>query len=36
MLVGAAGMVTGLVIDEPAVTILSAGVGGLGLHFHLQ
>jgi hypothetical protein len=36
MIVGAAGIITGLVIDEPAVTILSAGVGGLGLYFHLR
>jgi len=36
MLVGAAGIITGLIIDEPAVTILGAGVGGLGLYFHLR
>ena len=35
-LVGVAGMITGLIIDEPAVTILSAGVGGLGLYFYLR
>jgi len=36
MLVGAAGIVTGLIIDEPVVTVLSAGVGGLGLYFYLR
>jgi hypothetical protein len=29
-------MVTGLIIDEPVVTILSAGVGGLGLYLYLR
>lgn len=36
LIVGAAGMVTGLIIDEPVVTILSAGVGGLGLYLYLR
>jgi hypothetical protein len=36
MIVGAAGLITGLLIDEPAVTIISAGVGGLGLYFYLR
>jgi hypothetical protein len=36
MIVGAAGIITGLAIDEPAVTILSAGVGGLGLYFYVR
>lgn len=36
MIVGAAGIVTGLIIDEPVVTIVSAGVGGLGLYLYLR
>jgi hypothetical protein len=36
MIVGAAGIVTGLIIDEPAVTIISAGVGGLGLYLYIR
>ena len=36
MIVGAAGIVTGLIIDEPVVTILSAGVGGAGLYLYLR
>ncbi len=36
MLVGVAGIVTGLIIDEPVVTILSAGVGGLGLYLYVR
>ena len=36
MIVGAAGIVTGLIVDEPIVTVLSAGVGGLGLYFYLR
>ena len=36
MIVGVAGIVTGLIVDEPVVTILSAGVGGLGLYFYLR
>ncbi len=36
MIVGAAGIVTGLIIDEPVVTVLSAGVGGVGLYLYLR
>jgi hypothetical protein len=36
MIVGVAGIVTGLIIDEPVVTILSAGAGGLGLYLYLR
>ncbi len=36
MIIGAIGIVTGLLVDESAVTILSAGVGGLGLYFYLR
>ena len=36
MLVGIAGIVTGLIIDEPVVTILSAGIGGLGLYLYVR
>lgn len=36
MLVGAAGMLTGLLIDESAVTILSAGLAGLGLYLYTR
>lgn len=36
MIVGVAGMVTGLLIDESAVTILSAGIAGLGLYFYVR
>lgn len=36
MLVGAAGIVTGLVADEDLITIAGAGVGGFGLYQYLQ
>jgi hypothetical protein len=36
MIIGVAGMITGLLIDESAVTILSAVVGGVGLYFYLR
>jgi hypothetical protein len=36
MIVGVAGMITGLIIEEPAVTILSAVVGGVGLYLYLR
>jgi hypothetical protein len=36
MIVGVAGILTGLIIDEPVITILSAGVGGLGLYFYVR
>lgn len=36
ILVGVAGIVTGLAIDEPVVTIAGAGVGGVGLYFYLR
>lgn len=36
MIVGAAGMITGLLIDESAITILSAGLAGLGLYLYVR
>ena len=36
MIVGAAGIITGLLVDESLVTIAGAVVGGLGLYFYLQ
>lgn len=36
MVVGLAGIATGLIIDEPFVTVIGAGVGGLGLYFYLR
>lgn len=36
MIVGVAGIITGLIIDEPVITILSAGIGGLGLYFYVR
>jgi hypothetical protein len=36
LIVGVAGIVTGLIIDEPVVTVLSAGVGGVGLYLYLR
>ena len=36
MVVGLAGIVTGLVVDEPFITVIGAGVGGLGLYFYLR
>lgn len=36
MIVGAAGMITGLLIDESAITILSAGLAGLGLYLYIR
>jgi len=36
MIVGAAGIVTGLVVDEDVITIAGAAVGGFGLYQYLQ
>ena len=36
MIVGAAGIVTGLLVDEDLVTIAGAGVAGFGLYLYLQ
>ncbi len=36
MLVGAAGIVTGIIVDESIVTIAGAGVAGFGLYLYLD
>jgi hypothetical protein len=36
MIVGAAGIVTGLLVDEPIVTIAGAGVAGVGFYMFLD
>ncbi len=36
MIVGAAGIVTGLLVGEDLVTIAGAGVGGFGLYLYLK
>jgi hypothetical protein len=36
MIVGAAGIVTGLLVNEDVITIAGAGVGGFGLYLYLQ
>ena len=36
MIVGAAGLVTGLLVDEDIITIAGAGVAGFGLYLYLQ
>lgn len=36
MIVGAAGIVTGLLVDEGLVTIAGAAVGGFGLYLYLR
>jgi hypothetical protein len=36
MIVGVAGIVTGLLADEDLITIAGAGVGGFGLYLYLQ
>lgn len=36
MIVGAAGIITGLIIDESVVTILGVGVAGVGLYLYLH
>lgn len=36
MIVGGAGIVTGLLVNEPIVTIAGAGVGGYGLYLYLR
>jgi hypothetical protein len=36
MIVGAAGVVTGLLIDESIITILGAGTGLIGLYIYLR
>ena len=36
MIVGVAGIVTGLLVDEDLITIAGAAVGGFGLYLYLQ
>lgn len=36
MIVGAAGIVTGLLVDEGLITIAGAAVGGFGLYLYLE
>jgi hypothetical protein len=36
MLVGAAGVITGLLIDESIITVAGAGVGLVGLYLYLR
>jgi hypothetical protein len=36
MIVGAAGIMTGLLVDEDLVTIAGAAVGGFGLYLYLE
>jgi hypothetical protein len=36
MLVGAAGIITGLIIHESVVTVLGAVAGGVGLYLYLR
>jgi hypothetical protein len=36
MIVGAAGILTGILIDESVVTIAGAVVAGVGLYFYLK
>jgi hypothetical protein len=36
MIVGAAGIITGLLVNEDIVTIAGAGVGGYGLYLYLR
>jgi hypothetical protein len=36
MIVGAAGIVTGLLVDEDLITIAGAGVAGFGLYLYLE
>lgn len=36
MIVGAAGIILGLVIDEPIVTVAGAVTGGIGLYLYLR
>jgi hypothetical protein len=36
MIVGVAGMITGLIIDESTLTLISAVVGGVGLYFYVR
>jgi hypothetical protein len=36
MIVGGAGIVTGLLVDESLVTIAGAAVGGYGLYLYLR
>jgi len=36
MIVGVAGMITGLLVDESLITILGAGAAGVGLYFYLR
>jgi len=36
MIVGAAAIVTGLIVDEPIITVLGAGAGGVGLYLYLR
>jgi predicted component of type VI protein secretion system len=36
MVVGAAGIITGLAVDEPVITIAGAVAGGIGLYLYLR
>jgi hypothetical protein len=36
MIVGGAGILTGLLVDEGLITIAGAAVGGYGLYLYLQ
>ena len=36
MIVGAAGIILGLIIDEPIVTVAGAVTGGIGLYLYLR
>lgn len=36
MIVGGAGIITGLLVDEDIITIAGAGVGGVGLYLYLR
>jgi hypothetical protein len=36
MIVGAAGIIVGLIIDEPIVTVAGAVTGGIGLYLYLR
>jgi hypothetical protein len=36
MIVGVAGLITGLLVDESVLTVIGAGVAGVGLYFYLR
>jgi hypothetical protein len=36
MIVGGAGILAGLLLDESIVTVAGAGVAGVGLYFYLR